>query len=253
VGANGAGKTTFMRLAMGLLAPDEGSVSLFGGNPLRQPELRLRVGYLPQTFSPPGSMRVEDYLECLTLLAGRSGAELRSGIEEALTTVGLSARKRSALGSLSGGMLRRVGVAQAIAHRPELLIVDEPAAGLDPEERVRLYRGLREAAATRPALVSSHLVDEIEREADFVWFIRQGALGWVGTVQDTLKSLRGRVREGILPAPTRPAGAVVTEKRTAEGTMWRIVGNDDRLRLCEPTLLDAYIAYASPKAEVQAS
>ncbi len=249
LGANGAGKTTFMRLALGLLPPAEGEVSLFGANPMRRAELRLRVGYLPQTFAVPQGMRVAAYLESLTLLAGRSPKEAREGTLEALATVGLTEQAKSRLDTLSGGMLRRVGVAQALAHRPELLIVDEPAAGLDPEERARLYRGLRSAAEARPVLVSSHHVDELEREADFVWFLRRGALTWTGSVEEALTSLRGKVREGILPQGERPEGAVVSERRTAEGTFWRIVGSEPKLQTAEPTLLDAYIAYASPAGE----
>ena len=242
LGPNGSGKTTFMRLAVGLLSPDEGEVTLLGGDPYRQPRLRLGVGYLPQHFSPPEAVRVQEYLECLMLLSGRSGREARRGVAEALATVGLSERGRNTLGSLSGGMLRRVGIAQAIAHRPRLLIVDEPAAGLDPEERVRLYHSLREAAEQRPVLVSSHLVDEVEREADFVWFLRGGELVWVGSVQETVQRMVGRVREGTLSPGETPKGVVVTERRTAGGVTWRIVGDDARLEVCQPTLLDAYLA-----------
>ncbi len=243
LGPNGAGKTTLMRLSVGLLRADEGEVSLLGGDPYQQPHVRRAVGYLPQHFSPPSSMRVQAYLECLTLLSGTSGREARAGVNEALATVGLSERGRSALGSLSGGMLRRVGVAQAIAHRPQLLIVDEPAAGLDPEERVRLYRSLRGAAEERPVLVSSHLVDEIEREADFVWFLRQGELVWTGSVQGALAQMVGRVREGTLPHGETPKGVIVSEKRTAGGTIWRVIGEDNRLKVCQPALLDAYLAH----------
>ncbi|ADI14140.1 ABC transporter ATP-binding protein [Truepera radiovictrix] len=243
LGPNGAGKTTLMRLSVGLLSPDEGGVSLLGGDPYEHPHLRSRVGYLPQHFSPPSSMRVGAYLECLALLSGRSAREARSGVAEALAAVGLSDRSRSTLGSLSGGMLRRVGVAQAIAHRPQLLIVDEPAAGLDPEERARLYRSLRDAAAERPVLVSSHMVDEIEREADAVWFLRRGELVWTGPVEEALAQMAGRVREGELPRGAAPRGVVVAEKRTAGGTHWRVIGEDGRLKVCQPTLLDAYLAH----------
>ncbi len=255
LGPNGAGKTTLMRLAMGLLSPDEGNVALLGGDPYRHPHLRLSVGYLPQHFSPPSSMRVQAYLECLTLLSGTSAQEARAGVNEALATVGLSERGRSTLGALSGGMLRRVGVAQAIAHRPQLLIVDEPAAGLDPEERARLYRSLRGVAEERPVLVSSHLVDEIEREADFIWFLRQGELVWTGSVQGALTQMVGRVREGTLPHGEAPKGVIVSEKRTAGGTIWRVVGEgsgleDNRLKVCQPTLLDAYLAHVGRGRQV---
>lgn len=244
LGRNGAGKTTLMRLAMGLLAPSGGQVRLLGADPVRQPACRLRAGYLPQSFEPPRNMRVRDYVETLALLSGVPHRRVREAAEQALVHVGLLEKATSRLSALSGGMLRRVGVAQAIVHDPELLIVDEPAAGLDPEERVRLYHTLRQFAAERPVLVSTHHVDELEREADHLWMLRRGALTWHGTIPAALQSVHGLVREGVLAEGERPIGRPIAQRPTVEGIRWRILGDDPRLSPCEPTLLDAYIFHA---------
>lgn len=241
VGRNGAGKTTMMRLALGILVPTRGQVRLFDRDPARDPAWRLRVGYLPQTFEPPRGSRVSDYLTTLGLLSGIPRSQVRRAVDSALETVGLLDRRRSRLGSLSGGMLRRVGVAQAIMHDPDLLILDEPASGLDPEERIRLYDTLRQFAATRPVLVSTHHVDELEREADQIWMLSRGCLVWAGTLRGALQSVAGLVREGELSEWEVPRGQVIAKRSTANGVRWRIVGEDQRLSVCDPTLLDAYL------------
>lgn len=243
LGPNGAGKTTLMRLAMGLFSPHEGSVALLGRDPSRHPEQRLYAGYLPQVFDPPRYMRVADYVQCLALLAGCNRKEVGAAVDRSLDAVGLVDQRRSLIGSLSGGMIRRVGLAQALAHQPEVLILDEPVAGLDPEERIRLYSALRQEASTRPVLVSSHLVDEIEREADCVWMMCEGKLVWAGTVKEALQSFKGCVREGVLPSPNKPNGHVVFSRPASEGRLWRIIGGDERLAVCEPSLLDVYMHY----------
>jgi ABC-2 type transport system ATP-binding protein len=242
VGPNGSGKTTFMRLIMGLLRPSEGHVDLFGADPFRKAETRLRVGYLPQTFDPPRTARVGDYLQFLTLLAGVDPGKVRRCVQEALETVNLTERRRSPVSSLSGGMLRRLGVAQSIAHSPNLLIADEPGTGLDPEERLRLYRSLRQTADQRPVLVSSHLVDELEWEADHIWFMKRGRLVWTGSVREALNSVAGQVREGALPAGEVPLGVVVSRRDTDNGVSWRVFGEDDRLTPVQPTMRDVYFA-----------
>lgn len=244
VGRNGAGKTTLMRLALGILVPSRGQIQLFGRDPARDPSCRLRVGYLPQTFEPPRSTRVGDYLTTLALLSGIPRNRIRPAVKRALETVGLLDRFRSRLGSLSGGMLRRVGVAQAIMHDPEVLILDEPAAGLDPEERIRLYDTLRQFASSRPVLVSSHHVDELEREADQIWMLRRGCLTWSGTLRGALESVAGLVREGELSEQEVPLGQVITRRPTTNGVYWRVIGQDERLSVCDPTLLDAYLFHA---------
>lgn len=243
LGPNGAGKTTLMRLLLGLLEPSEGSVSLFGRNPAKDPTVRLQVGYLPQTFSPPASSRVKSYLEYLALLSGMSPAAARSAVTAGLESVRLTSYANRRLKELSGGMIRRVGIAQATLHSPKLLITDEPATGLDPEERLSLFDNLRELADRRPVLLSSHLVEEVEREAEHVWFLSNGKLVWAGTVQDAVTAMRGQVRTGTLPAGKTPVGRVVSRKTTSEGTVWRAIGDDDRLAVAEPTLLDAYLAH----------
>ncbi|MBP2016821.1 ABC-type multidrug transport system ATPase subunit [Symbiobacterium terraclitae] len=124
-----------MRLAIDLLAPSDGQVRLLGADTVRQPSCRLRVGHLPLSFQPPSSLQVRDYVEALALLSGVPHRRVREAAETALERVGLLDKTASQLSNLSCDMLRRVRVAQVIAHDPEHPILDEPAAGLDPEER----------------------------------------------------------------------------------------------------------------------
>lgn len=242
LGNNGAGKTTLLRLSVGLLGPSAGEVRLFDRNPQSSPELRLRTGYLPQDFRAPPSMRVSDYLECMGFLSGLSRRGVREAVHEAVTIVGLGERSRVKAGSLSGGMLRRVGLAQALLHSPDLLILDEPTAGLDPDERLRMYETLRQSAGKRPVLVSSHQVDEIEREADHVWILAEGRLRWAGSVVDGISAVSGQIREGVLPNGIQPRTGQVLMSRPADGGhYWRILGEDPRLQPCEARLLDFYL------------
>lgn len=245
LGPNGAGKTTLMRLSLGLLSPSEGQVWLLGGNPFQIPSLRLNVGYLPQRFDPPLSIRVGEYLQTMALLAGLSQRDLNQKVTKALMAVGLEDRRGSALGTLSGGMVRRVGVAQALIHEPKIMIMDEPAVGLDPEERNRLYEVLRAAAPQSSILISSHQVEELEREAESVWIISKGRLAFAGSVYDALRSVSGSVRMGVLPPGIEPQGRVVEYRTVKEGVSWRIVGEDARLAIVPPTLRDVYMLHVS--------
>ncbi len=130
-----------------------------------------------------------------------------------------------------------------MVHDPQVLIADEPAVGLDPAERMRLFTGFRAMALERPTLISSHSVDEIEREADRVWFLREGRVVWAGTVTDAIRAMRGRVREGELPTGVEPIGTIVSRKASTDGNTWRVIGTDERLTLAEPGLLDAYFEH----------
>jgi ABC-2 type transport system ATP-binding protein len=171
IGAEGAGKTTLLRLVLGLLVPASGSIHLFGGDPSRNSALRRQSGYLPQQFTPGGSMPAADYLEALTLLAGPTPPEARILAHSALEEWGLSEVRLHSLASLTKAEIRRLGVAQALAHRPRLLLLDEPVAGLAAGERQELLDKLREMAEAQPILVTSHAADKVERIADHLWLL----------------------------------------------------------------------------------
>ena len=176
IGAQGTGKTTLLRLMLGLLAPAAGNVHLFDGDPAMNSALRRKAGYLPQQFSPKGSLPLADYLEALTLLTGRIPSEARALAQTALERLDLGEAQLRPLSSLSEAETRRLGVAQAIVHEPRLLLADEPVAGLTAGERQALLDKLRELAEARPVILASHVADEVERTADHVWFLQSGRL-----------------------------------------------------------------------------
>lgn len=186
VGVNGSGKTTLMRLLATRLAPTAGSLRLCGRDPradLRQ--VRRCIGYQPQELSMPDSLRVADFLCYMAWLRGIPRRDRASASRQAAELVGLDERLPSRLGTLSGGMRRRVLLAQALLGDPGLLLLDEPAAGLDPEQRVRVRDLLRRTASPgRLVLVSSHLIDDLVGMADRMLMLDAGRLVFDGSVAE---------------------------------------------------------------------
>jgi ABC-2 type transport system ATP-binding protein len=163
LGPNGAGKTTLMRILAGLLEPSSGSALLDGQSMLDRPErIWEQLGYLPQDFGFFPHLTGEKMLAYLLALKGVSApGGIRALCRELLERVNLSFAARRKVKTYSGGMRQRLGIAQAIAGNPRLIIVDEPTAGLDPEERLRFYRLLSELAADRIVLLSTHIVEDV--------------------------------------------------------------------------------------------
>jgi ABC-2 type transport system ATP-binding protein len=176
LGPNGAGKTSALRMLLGFTKASAGTVRLQGLSP-RDPASRVGVAYLPERLILPGRMTVRSFLRHHAVLAGLSGAELERDVEAVLEQAGLSDRARDRIGSLSKGLVQRVGFAQAFLARPKLLILDEPTSGLDPIG-VRDARDWILAARERGCsiLVSSHLLSEVERTCDQVAIIDEGTL-----------------------------------------------------------------------------
>ena len=159
LGANGAGKTTLMRMIAGIMEPTEGKI-LYDGVPIEtlQGEYRRIFGYLPQEFGFYPEFNVQDYLEYMAALKGMPKREAKRKIDELLEQVSLSEVRKKKIVKLSGGMKRRVGIAQALLNDPEVLILDEPTSGLDPGERVRFRNLLSEFAKDRIVVISTHIV-----------------------------------------------------------------------------------------------
>src|SRR6187399_1648899 len=183
LGPNGAGKSTFMRILAGLLEPTSGRVTLDGLDVMeRQQWLRERLGYLPQDFGFYAHLSGRDMLIHLLRLKGVSANGGTAKLaDELLERVNLTFAAKRSVRSYSGGMRQRLGVAQAIAGNPRLLIVDEPTAGLDPEERLRLYRLLTELAAERTVILSTHIVEDVAVLCPRFAVIRGGRLVAVTT------------------------------------------------------------------------
>lgn len=251
LGPNGAGKSTFMKILAGLLEPTSGTVTLDGADILDDPEsLWPRLGYLPQEFGFYPHLTGEAMLSHLLALKGVEGPQGRKRLAaELLRRVNLSFAATRAVKSYSGGMRQRLGIAQAIAGNPRLIIVDEPTAGLDPEERLRFYHLLSELAADRIVLLSTHIVEDVAVLCPRFAVIREGRLLAVTTPGEARAAIAGHMYEGTLAVndlPSLRAERMVTQAVLVEGR--------NRARIYEPngevpagfvsvpvTLEDAYL------------
>lgn len=193
LGPNGAGKTTLMKVLTTLLQKSEGKVEICGIPVEHAGEIRKMTGYLPQDFSMYGNMTAYDALDYLAVLSGMKKEERRKKVPEMLEKVNLLEQKKIRVKAMSGGMKRRLGIAQAIIHDPKIIIVDEPTAGLDPEERVRFRNLLCEIARERIVLLSTHIVGDIEATCENIAVLDKGELIFCGTVTELLQRVEGKV------------------------------------------------------------
>lgn len=180
LGKNGAGKTTLMRILGTLLNKSQGEISICGVEISNAKEIRKLIGYLPQEFSIYPNMTVYEALDYLGILSGLSKKLRKERIPMLLKRVNLEDCHKVKMKALSGGMRRRVGIAQAILHDPKVLIVDEPTAGLDPEERVRFRNLLCEIAENRIVILSTHIVEDIEKTCKNIGILHNGKLLYQG-------------------------------------------------------------------------
>jgi len=205
LGPNGAGKSTLMKILAGLLEPTSGKVTLDELD-LGVPQDRLRhyerLGYLPQDFGFHGHLTGERMLSFLLELKGVTGPRGRKSlVSELLERVNLAQAAKRKVREYSGGMRQRLGIAQALAGDPRLVIVDEPTAGLDPEERLRFYRLLSELAVGRLILLSTHIVEDVATLCPKFAVIRKGKLVAMTTPKIARENLKGRIFEGVVEQP----------------------------------------------------
>jgi ABC-2 type transport system ATP-binding protein len=193
LGRNGAGKTTLMKVLTTLLPKNQGSITICGVPISKEAEIRRMTGYLPQDFSMYANMSVYEAMDYLGVLAGLSKEIRREKIPVLLEKVNLNQNKRTKVKALSGGMKRRLGIAQAILHEPKILIVDEPTAGLDPEERVRFRNLLCEIAEDRIVILSTHIVGDIEATCERIAVLESGEMLYNGTVTDLVNGAKGKI------------------------------------------------------------
>jgi ABC-type multidrug transport system ATPase subunit len=184
LGPNGAGKTTLLRTLATVSRPDSGTVRLLGrdpANPHQRREIRRQLGYSPQTPSYYPSFTVAEFVEYFALLKEMPREKVPAAVTRAIDRVGLTGRARSRLRTLSGGMLRRAGIAQAIVNDPMLLLLDEPTAGLDPEQRVEFRALLREIGGRSTVVVCTHLVEDVGAACNQVALMLEGRVVFSGT------------------------------------------------------------------------
>ena len=193
LGHNGAGKTTLMKALVTVLTPSAGIIRICGFDTVKQGnEVRARIGYLPQELAMYPSLSVFDFVNYMAELKGIHNKKAVSNVLEQVEMLEFSKRK---IGQLSGGMKRRVGIAQALIGNPQILVVDEPTAGLDPEERVR-FRGLlsRYAREGRTVLLSTHIVEDIHQLCEELAVLRKGHLFYAGTSATLLERVKDKVK-----------------------------------------------------------
>ncbi len=193
LGRNGAGKTTLMKTLAALHKKQSGTIFVCGIPIEQAKEIREITGYLPQEFNMYPSMSVEESLDYLGVLSGMEKAIRRKRAELLLKRVNLIDQRKKKVRALSGGMKRRLGIAQALLHDPKVLIVDEPTAGLDPEERIRFRNLLCEVAEERIVILSTHIVGDIEATCEEIAIMNDGRILWQGTVSELLLSAKGKV------------------------------------------------------------
>lgn len=200
LGANGAGKTTLMRMIAGIMEPTSGEIR-YNGIPIKDLKESYRdiFGYLPQDFGFYPEFTVKDYLEYMATLKGLTPNASKRKIDELLERLSLSHVKRKKIEKLSGGMKRRVGIAQALLNDPEVLILDEPTSGLDPGERVRFRKLLSEFAQDRIVLISTHIVSDVEFIATQNAIMKNGKLLSTGTTEELVQQLNGKVWGTTIP------------------------------------------------------
>ncbi len=198
LGPNGAGKSTLMKILAGLLEATSGQVTLDGEDVLAKPErIRRRLGYLPQEFGFYPHLTGEKMLAYLLKLKGvEAPGGLKKLVAELLERINLSYAARRKVKTYSGGMRQRLGIAQAIAGDPRLIIVDEPTAGLDPEERLRFYRILAELAADRIVLLSTHIVEDVAVLCPRFGVIHKGRLVALTSPTEARRAIEGKIFEG---------------------------------------------------------
>jgi ABC-2 type transport system ATP-binding protein len=251
LGANGAGKTTLMRLLTGLISPNSGRITI-GDHDMATADGRLAVqrvlGYLPQDLGVYPDLTARQFLDYVALLKGLDDRPYRRRrVGELLELVNIADAADRKLRGYSGGMRRRVGIAQALLNDPELLIVDEPTSGLDPEERIRFRTLLSRLAERRTVLLSTHIVDDIAQTCTELAVLGRGRLIYRGTVSDLTARANGNVWSLLSSGPAPSVGTVVSALPHDGATRYRIVTATRPSTDAEPvvpTLEDGYVLLA---------
>ncbi|MDE7425794.1 MAG: ABC transporter ATP-binding protein [Lachnospiraceae bacterium] len=255
LGRNGAGKTTLMKILATLHKATDGEVTICGVDVKECSKIRSMTGYLPQDFSMYGNMRVYEAMDYLGTLSGLKKEERKKRIPQLLEKVNLQNNYKTKVRAMSGGMRRRLGIAQALLNNPKVLIVDEPTAGLDPEERVRFRNLLCEIAEERIVLLSTHIVGDIEATCENIAILDEGTLRFTGTVEELLEIAEGKIYTaevskmelekikkeyiitGMLTKGSRAEVRLVAEKMPFESAI-----------CCEANVEDAYLYLMNGKA-----
>ena len=248
LGPNGAGKTTLMSILATITRATGGRILWNGVDVATHPDaLRATLGYLPQDFGVYPNLNAVEFLEYLAAVKGLDAASSRRRIHELLNLVNLAEVGKRPLGGFSGGMKQRIGIAQALLNDPQLLIVDEPTAGLDPEERVRFRNLLSELSGERIVILSTHIVSDVEATATDIALISQGTLIAHASPETLLQRVEGKVWEWILPSAdlnaARQRYLISNTARRSDGVHARVLAEipPPGAQSATPNLEDSYI------------
>jgi ABC-2 type transport system ATP-binding protein len=231
LGPNGAGKTTLMRILAGIVKPSSGTVHVNGhdmNTEAGRQAVKSILGYLPQELGMYTDLSARQFVDYMAILKGMDDFHRRSQrVEEVLATVSLQDVSNLKIKSFSGGMKRRVGIAQALVNDPKMLVVDEPTAGLDPEERIRFRNLLVNLAKDRVVILSTHIVEDIGQTCRDLAVLAKGCILFRGSPSELLNSTDGHVWSLTMPGLEKPNHdlTVVSMLHLAEGTQYRLVGS----------------------------
>jgi ABC-type multidrug transport system ATPase subunit len=252
LGPNGAGKTTLMQMIATITRPTSGTIRFQDVDVVRNPDaIRRKLGYLPQDFGVYDNLTA---IEFLSYFAALKGVHSKARINEMLEMVNLHNVAKRAVGGFSGGMKQRLGIAQALINDPDLVIVDEPTAGLDPEERVRFRNVLADVGLGKLVILSTHIVSDVESVATHIAIMNGGSIVACATPEELMKGAEGSVWEMIVPSEQfddlRRTARVSSAVRKSDGVHVRIVSRDEPkgASAAEPTLEDAFLYTMSTKA-----
>ena len=265
LGPNGAGKSTLMRIICTLLRPTKGQVRICGHDVTRdQRAVRELLGYLPQDFGAWRLHRVEEVLDTLAQLSGmHDSKKRRARVTEVLDQVGLGEVSHRKVKKLSGGMVRRLGVAQALVHEPRVLVVDEPTVGLDPEERIRFRQLMSGLGRERTILLSTHIVADLGAGCREIAVLDAGRIAFQGPPAELLGKAVGKVFQVTAPAAEAEAiesrcEIVSSSVSGGQVTLRGVTDSSDQLppsatAVAEPSLEESYIAFMAARGRTEAA
>lgn len=265
LGANGAGKSTLMRIICTLLKPTSGTARVLGFDVVNEcMEVRKRIGYLPQEFSAWRLHRTEEVLDTLARISGlTNGKQRRARIAEVLELVGLDEVAQRKVKKLSGGMVRRLGVAQALVHEPDVIVVDEPTVGLDPEERMRFRQLMVELGQSRTILLSTHIVADLGAGCNEIALLDDHKIAFRGSPTDFLYNAKGYVFKVTMDRSQadefESSFEIVAREALGDQTSYRFVVEDPAEKpanaevVDEPTLEEAYLAFMAARGKLESA
>ena len=260
LGPNGAGKSTFIRILVALMEPTSGSIDMYGYDILKEREqVRKIMGYLPQDFRFFAPYKTYEFLDYAAMLSGMNSRRARKErVDEMLHSVGLYDVRDRYANKLSGGMKRRLGIAQALIHSPKVIVVDEPTTGLDPEERIRFRNLLTKAAGNNVSIIlSTHIVGDISSSCNNMTLLNKGQISFIGTPEELINRAEGKVWRAVVHDDTfqkiNDDFPVITTVPVANGWDIQIVAEEkpcEGAELFKPNLEHAYVYFIDSKFDL---